>query len=72
MVAALKYRNLASRIVALDCSDQRLEVARQCGADVLLNPLKCDVVKEVKVMKEISTNGHERGEKHKLSGGFFV
>ena len=30
----------------------QLEVATKCGADVVLNPTKCDVVKEVKALSE--------------------
>jgi len=34
-------------LIALDLYDWKLEVAKKCGADVVLNPSKCDVVKEV-------------------------
>mmetsp|Transcript_174 Transcript_174/g.551 ORF Transcript_174/g.551 Transcript_174/m.551 type:complete len:375 (+) Transcript_174:78-1202(+) len=50
MISTLKYDNLAKTIVALDCSDNRLEIARKCGADIVMNPTKQDVVKEVKGM----------------------
>ncbi len=30
----------------------QLDVATKCGADVVLNPSKCDVVKEVKALSE--------------------
>lgn len=49
MLATLKYENIASRIIALDCSDSRLDIARKCGADITFNPLKDDVVSGVKV-----------------------
>uniref|UniRef100_A0A7S0BLG5 Enoyl reductase (ER) domain-containing protein n=1 Tax=Rhodosorus marinus TaxID=101924 RepID=A0A7S0BLG5_9RHOD len=48
MITALKAEKRASRIIALDCSDERLEIARKCGADILLNPLKENVVDSVK------------------------
>lgn len=49
MVAAAKMAG-ASRIVAIDMHDDRLELARVCGADIGLNPGKVDVVAEVKAM----------------------
>ena len=36
------------------CVTVQLEVARKCGADVVLNPSHCDVVEEVRAL----TGGH--------------
>ncbi len=47
MVAAAKMRSPA-RLIALDCSDTRLDVARACGADMVMNPLKEDVVSAIR------------------------
>ena len=48
----------------------QLEVARKCGADVVLNPRKCDVVKEVLDLTEqygcdvyIDATGHPQSVK---------
>ncbi len=53
MVAAARLKNPGC-LVAVDLQPSRLEVARKCGADVLLNPREVDVVAAVK----------------KLSGGY--
>lgn len=37
-----------ARVVAIDCVDSRLDVARKCGADVVLNAMKTDVVKAIR------------------------
>ena len=34
------------------CVFCQLDVATKCGADIVLNPSKCDVVKEVKALSE--------------------
>lgn len=47
MVAASKMQSPA-RVIALDCSDDRLGIARECGADIVMNPLKEDVVKTIR------------------------
>ena len=54
--------------VCILCSCVQLEVATKRGADVVLNPTKCDVVKEVKALSEgygcdvyIEATGHHRG-----------
>jgi threonine dehydrogenase-like Zn-dependent dehydrogenase len=47
MFAAAKMRG-PERIIALDLSDERLELAKRCGADIGLNPAKTDVVAEVR------------------------
>ncbi|PXF42653.1 Erythritol/L-threitol dehydrogenase [Gracilariopsis chorda] len=49
IVAAARLRG-PSRLVAVDLNDDRLEVARECGADVVLNPKKDDVVETVRSM----------------------
>eukprot|EP01104_Vermistella_antarctica_P011203 TRINITY_DN3106_c0_g1_i1.p1 TRINITY_DN3106_c0_g1~~TRINITY_DN3106_c0_g1_i1.p1 ORF type:complete len:416 (-),score=49.41 TRINITY_DN3106_c0_g1_i1:35-1219(-) len=49
MLCAAKLKHPA-RLVAVDMINSRLEVARKCGADILLNPDEVDVVKEVKAM----------------------
>jgi threonine dehydrogenase-like Zn-dependent dehydrogenase len=47
MFAAAKMKG-PERIIALDLSDERLELAKRCGADIGLNPAKTDVVEEVR------------------------
>lgn len=49
MVAAAKRRGPA-RIVAIDCIENRLDIARECGADVLLKVGKDDVVESIREM----------------------
>jgi threonine dehydrogenase-like Zn-dependent dehydrogenase len=51
MIAAahLKHPRL---LVVLDMDDQRLQVAKACGADLLLNPRKVDAVDEVLKLTE--------------------
>ncbi|MCA9838672.1 MAG: alcohol dehydrogenase catalytic domain-containing protein [Trueperaceae bacterium] len=51
MVAAAKMKG-PERIIALDLSDDRLELAGRCGADIGLNPKTTDVVAAVKDMTE--------------------
>ena len=46
MVAAARAKG-PSLLIAIDLSDQRLETAKACGADIGLNPGKIDVVDEV-------------------------
>jgi threonine dehydrogenase-like Zn-dependent dehydrogenase len=46
MVAAARLKN-PGVLVALDLRDNRLEVAKACGADVCLNPTTVDVVDEI-------------------------
>jgi len=47
MVAAARLKN-PSCLIALDLQPSRLQVARRCGADLVLNPLEVDVVAEVR------------------------
>lgn len=51
MVAAAKLKGPA-RIIALDLSEERLSLAKRCGADLTLNPATSDVVDEVKALTE--------------------
>lgn len=53
MVAAARLKN-PRLLIAIDLNDRRLEVARACGADLVLNPRQEDTVAEVR----------------KLSGGY--
>lgn len=46
MVAAARMKN-PRLLISIDLSDQRLETARLCGADLGLNPSRLDVVDEV-------------------------
>lgn len=34
-------------VVALDMMDWKLDVAKKCGADIVLNPSKCDLIDEI-------------------------
>jgi threonine dehydrogenase-like Zn-dependent dehydrogenase len=47
MVAGAAAKN-AARVVALDVADNKLELARQCGADVTFNIAGTDVVQAIK------------------------
>ena len=47
MVAAARLKN-PRLLIALDLSDDRLDVAKACGADLCLNPGKVDVIDEVR------------------------
>jgi threonine dehydrogenase-like Zn-dependent dehydrogenase len=47
MVAAARLKNPGC-LIALDLQPSRLEVAKKCGADLILNPLELDVVDEVR------------------------
>ena len=47
MVAGAKMKG-PDRIIALDLSDDRLEVAKRCGADIGLNPAKENVIQKVR------------------------
>eukprot|EP01013_Petalomonas_cantuscygni_P019523 TRINITY_DN37358_c0_g1_i1.p1 TRINITY_DN37358_c0_g1~~TRINITY_DN37358_c0_g1_i1.p1 ORF type:complete len:377 (-),score=84.15 TRINITY_DN37358_c0_g1_i1:154-1284(-) len=49
MIAAAK-RKSPQRLVALDLNPQRLELARDCGADIVINPQADDAVKRVREM----------------------
>ncbi len=66
MIAAAKMKSPA-RVIALDCVDSRLDIARECGADVLLNANKEDVVAAIHAMTEdgcdvyIEATGNPKG-----------
>lgn len=47
MVAAAKMKG-PERIIALDLSDDRLELAKRCGADIGINPLKGNAIEQVR------------------------
>lgn len=49
MVAAAKMKG-PERIIALDLSDDRLELAKRCGADIGINPLKGNAVEQVRAL----------------------
>jgi L-iditol 2-dehydrogenase len=51
MITYARLRN-PKTLVALDMMDARLEKAKEFGADVVLNPGKCDVVKELQNMTD--------------------
>ena len=51
MIAAAHLKHPRA-LVVLDMDDQRLAVAKACGADVTLNPRKADVVDEILKMTE--------------------
>ena len=51
MVGAIKLKN-PKTLVVLDMKDDRLELAKKFGADVVLNPSKVNVVKEIQAMTE--------------------
>lgn len=64
MVAAAKKKK-PRLLIALDLLDFKLEVAKQCGADVLMNTSKVNVVEEIKKLTEgygcdvyIEASGH--------------
>jgi threonine dehydrogenase-like Zn-dependent dehydrogenase len=46
MVAGAKMKG-PERLIALDLSDDRLEVAKRCGADIGINPKKEDAIQKV-------------------------
>lgn len=55
-------------LIAVDAKDSRLEAARQLGADVCLNPLKCNAADEVRKLSDgygcdvyINVTGHPSG-----------
>lgn len=49
MVGAIKQHN-PKCLVVLDMKDERLELAKKFGADIVMNPSKMDVVKAIKEM----------------------
>eukprot|EP00117_Sycon_ciliatum_P014339 scpid4315/ scgid1512/ Probable L-threonine 3-dehydrogenase len=72
MVAGAKQKN-PSLLIALDMFDWKLDIAKECGADVVLNPSKCNVVEEVQKRTEgygcdvyIEATGHPSSVKQGL------
>lgn len=64
-VAKLKNPKL---LIAIDIREERLEVAKKLGADVVLNPKTCDVIETVKTLTQgygcdiyIHNSGHPSG-----------
>ncbi len=51
MVAAARLKNPAC-LIALDLRENRLEVAKKAGADLVMNPEKVDVVAEIRALTE--------------------
>lgn len=51
MIAAARLKN-PRLLIALDLNDDRLELAKACGADMGLNPSKIDVVDEVRALTD--------------------
>lgn len=73
MVGAAK-KSGAETLVVLDMKEDRLELAKQFGADIVMNPAKVDVVKEIKDMTEgygcdiyIEATGHPKSVEQGLS-----
>ena len=64
MIAAAKLRGLGVLVVT-DVNEERLEMARNAGADLVLNPAKVDIVDEIKKISDgygcdvfIEASGH--------------
>ncbi len=51
MFAAARMKN-PRMLIALDMNDNRLELAKRCGADLGLNPSKVDVIDEVRKLTD--------------------
>lgn len=73
MVGAAK-KSGAGTLVVLDMKDDRLELAKAFGADIVLNPSKVDVEKEIKGMTEgygcdiyIEATGHPKSVEQGLA-----
>ncbi|GGD61892.1 MDR/zinc-dependent alcohol dehydrogenase-like family protein [Paenibacillus nasutitermitis] len=73
MVGAAK-KSGAGNLIVLDLFDSRLKLAKQFGADIVLNPKDVDVVKEIKQMTEgygcdiyIEATGHPKSVEQGLS-----
>ncbi len=47
MVAAARLKNPA-KLIALDLNEHRLKLAKKCGADIVMNPAKMEVVQEIR------------------------
>lgn len=73
MVGAAKLAG-PGKLIVLDLFDNRLELAKQFGADIVLNPTKVDVVSEIKKMTDgygcdiyIEATGHPKSVEQGLS-----
>ncbi|UXR37922.1 alcohol dehydrogenase catalytic domain-containing protein [Staphylococcus simulans] len=73
MIGAAK-KSGAGTLVVLDMKDDRLELAKKFGADIVLNPSKVDVEKEIKRMTEgygcdiyIEATGHPKSVEQGLA-----
>ncbi|WEG13449.1 alcohol dehydrogenase catalytic domain-containing protein [Pullulanibacillus sp. KACC 23026] len=73
MVGAAK-KSGPGKLIVLDMKEDRLELAKQFGADIVLNPAKVDVVKEIKDMTDgygcdiyIEATGHPKSVEQGLS-----
>lgn len=51
MITYARMKN-PDKLIVLDLKDERLEKAKEFGADIVLNPSKCDVVEEVKKLTD--------------------
>jgi threonine dehydrogenase-like Zn-dependent dehydrogenase len=51
MITYARMKN-PEKLIVLDLRDDRLAKAKEFGADIVLNPTKCDVVKEVKALTD--------------------
>jgi (R,R)-butanediol dehydrogenase/meso-butanediol dehydrogenase/diacetyl reductase len=40
----------AARVIVVEMAKARIEKAKECGADIILNPKECDVVAEIKAL----------------------
>jgi len=73
MIGAAK-RSGAGKLVVLDLKEDRLELAKEFGADIVLNPSKVDVDKEIKAMTDgygcdvyIEATGHPKSVEQGLN-----
>jgi 2-desacetyl-2-hydroxyethyl bacteriochlorophyllide A dehydrogenase len=62
------------KLIVLDLNDDRLEIAKKFGADIVINPMKTDVVAEIKGMTEgygcdiyIEATGHPKSVEQGLA-----
>ncbi|SJZ91319.1 MDR/zinc-dependent alcohol dehydrogenase-like family protein [Consotaella salsifontis] len=72
MVGAARLKN-PSKLIVLDTKQDRLDLAKKFGADIVMNPLEMDVVKAVKDMTDgygcdvyIEASGHPSSVKQGL------
>jgi len=72
MVAAARLKH-PRLLIVLDLNERRLEVARACGADLVLNPRTCDAIAQVRALTDgygcdvyIEATGHPSAVKQGL------